>query len=150
MSIKTKIPPPIVALAFGFLINYTKDEFPKIHIGMEKILGSVLIISGLIVMASAIILFKKNKTTVTPLDPSRSTKLITRGIYKYSRNPMYLGLSFVLSGVSIIVNPIGGFIFIPLFIIYLNFFQIMPEENAMIDLFEKEFLEYKKSVRRWI
>ena len=150
MSIKTKIPPPIVALAFGFLINYTKNDFPIIHIGMEKILGSVIIISGLIVTASAVVLFKKNKTTVTPLNPSRSTKLITGGIYKYSRNPMYLGLSFVLSGVSIIVNPIGGFIFIPLFILYLNFFQIMPEENAMTDLFEKEFLEYKKSVRRWI
>ena len=62
MSIKTKIPPPIVALAFGFLINYTKDEFPKIHIGMEKILGLVLIISGLIVIASAVVLFFLNKT----------------------------------------------------------------------------------------
>ena len=150
MSITTKIPPPIVALAFGSLINYTKDEFPKIHIGMEKILGSVVIISGLIVIASAVVLFKKNKTTVTPLNPSRSTKLVTGGIYKYSRNPMYLGLSFLLSGVSIIINPIGGFVFIPLFMLYLNFFQIIPEENAMTDLFEKEFLEYKKSVRRWI
>ena len=149
MTIKTKVPPPIVALAIGFLINYTKDEFLKFILHGENSWFSV-IISGLIVIASAIILFKKNKTTVTPLDPSRSTKLITRGIYKYSRNPMYLGLSFVLSGVSIIVNPIGGFIFIPLFILYLNFFQIMPEENAMTDLFEKEFLEYKKSVRRWI
>ena len=150
MSIKTKIPPPIVALAFGFLIAYTKDEFPRIHIGMEKILGSAVIISGIIVLASAVVLFKKNKTTVTPLNPSKSTKLVTGGIYKYSRNPMYLGLSFLLSGLSILVNPIGGFIFIPLFIIYLNFFQIIPEENAMTDLFEKEFLEYKKSVRRWI
>ena len=134
-----------MALAFGFLINYTKDEFPGIHIGMEKILGSVVIISGLTVIASAVVLFKKNKTAVTPLDPSRSTKLITRGIYKYSRNPMYLGLSFVLSGVSIIVNPIGGFIFIPLFILYLNFFQIMPEENAMTDLFEKNSWSTKKA-----
>ena len=58
---------------------------------------------------------------------------------------MYLGLSFVLSGVSIIVNPIGGFIFIPLFILYLNFFQIMPEENAMTDLFEKNSWSTKKA-----
>ena len=121
-----------------------------IRIGMEKILGSVIIISGLIVTASAVVLFKKNKTTVTPINPSKSTKLVTGGIYKYSRNPMYLGLSFLLSGVSIIINPIGGFVFIPLFIMYLNYFQIIPEENAMTDLFEKEFLEYKKSVRRWI
>ena len=150
MSLKTKIPPPIVALVFGFLINYTKDIFPEIHIGMEKILGSVVIISGLIMIASAIALFKKNKTTVTPLNPSKSTKLVIKGIYKYSRNPMYLGLSFLLLGVSIILNPIGGFVFIPLFILYLNLFQIIPEENAMSDLFEQEFLEYKKTVRRWI
>ena len=150
MSIKTKIPPPIVALAFGFLIIYTKDAFPRIHIGMKEILGAVIIISGLIVTASAVVLFKKNKTTVTPINPFKSTKLVTGGIYKYSRNPMYLGLSFLLSGVSIIINPIGGFVLIPLFIMYLNYFQIIPEENAMTDLFEKEFLEYKKSVRRWI
>ena len=63
---------------------------------------------------------------------------------------MYLGLLLVLSGISTILNPIGGLYLIPLFILYLNFFQIIPEENAMINLFKDEFLEYKENVRRWI
>ena len=150
IDIKTKFPPPLVALTFGFLINYTKNIFPKIEIKNEIIFGSFMIISGLIIILSAIILFKKYQTTITPLNPSNATKLITDGIYKFSRNPMYLGLLLVLLGISTILNPIGGLFLIPLFILYLNFFQIIPEENAMVDLFKDEFLEYKKNVRRWI
>ena len=150
IDIKTKFPPPLVALTFGFLINYTKNIFPKIEIKNEIIFGSFMIISGLIIILSAIILFKKYQTTITPLNPSNATKLITDGIYKFSRNPMYLGLLLVLVGISIILNLTGGFFFILLFILYINLFQILPEENAMLDLFKDEFLEYKKNVRRWI
>ena len=150
MDIKTKIPPPLVALTFGFLINYTKNFFPKIEISNDLFISSFMIIIGLIIMLSAIILFKKYQTTITPLNPSNATKLITDGIYKYSRNPMYLGLLLVLFGISIVLNPIGGLSLIPLFILYLNLFQIIPEENAMVDLFKDEFLEYKENVRRWI
>ena len=150
MHIKTKIPPPLVTFIFGFLINYTKDVFPKIEIRNQIIFGSFMIIIGLIIIFSAIILFKKYQTTLTPLNPSNATKLITDGIYKFSRNPMYLGLLLVLLGISIIINLTGGVFLIPLFILYLNFFQIIPEENAMIDLFKDEFLDYKKNVRRWI
>ena len=150
INIRTKIPPPLVALTFGFLINYTKNIFPKTEIKNEIIFGSFMIITGLVIILSAIILFKKYQTTITPLNPSNATKLITGGIYKFSRNPMYLGLLLVLLGISIILNLTGGFLLIPLFILYLNLFQIIPEENAMVDLFKDEFLEYKKKVRRWI
>ena len=150
IDIKTKFPPPLVALIFGFLINYTKNIFPKIEIKNEIIFGSFMIISGLIIILSAIILFKKYQTTISPLNPSNATKLITNGIYKFSRNPMYLGLLLVLLGISIIFNLTGGFFFILLFISYMNLFQIIPEENAMVDLFKDEFLEYKINVRRWI
>ena len=132
------------------MINYTKNIFPKVEIKNEIIFGSFMIISGLIIILSAIILFKKYQTTITPLNPSNATKLITDGIYKFSRNPMYLGLLLVLVGISIILNLTGGFFFILLFILYINLFQIIPEENAMVDLFKDEFLEYKKNVRRWI
>ena len=150
IDIKTKFPPPLVALTFGFLINYTKNIFPKVEIKNEIIFGSLIIISGLIIILSAIILFKKYQTTITPLNPSNATKLITDGIYKFSRNPMYLGLLLMLMGISIILNLTGGVFLIPLFILYLNLFQIIPEENAMVDLFKDEFTEYKKNVRRWI
>ena len=150
MNIKTKFPPPLVALTFCYLINYTKNIFPKIEIGSGDIFGSIIITFGIIIILSAIILFKKYKTTITPLKPSNATKLIVSGVYKFSRNPMYLGLLLVLSGISIILNPIGGLFLIPLYILYINLFQIIPEENAMVYLFKDEFLDYKKNVRRWI
>ena len=150
MNVKTKFPPPLVALAFGFLIYYTKNIFPKIEIVWGLAFGSFMIIIGLFIILSAIILFKKYKTTITPLNPSNATKLIVNGIYKFSRNPMYLGLLLVLSGISIIQNPIGGLLFIPSFILYLNHFQIIPEESTMLDLFKDDFLKYKENVRRWI
>ena len=132
------------------MINYTKNIFPRIQISNKIIFGSFMIFIGLVIILFAIILFKKYQTTITPVNPSNATKLITDGIYKFSRNPMYLGLLLVLFGISIILNPIGGLFLIPLFILYLNLFQIIPEENAMVDLFKDEFLEYKKNVRRWI
>ena len=150
MNIKTKFPPPLVALNFGFLINFTKNIFPKIEIGRGYVFGSIIILFGIIIILSAIVLFKKYKTTITPLKPSKASKLIVNGVYKFSRNPMYLGLLLVLIGVGIMLNPIGGIFFIPLFILYLNYFQIIPEENAMIQLFKGEFLKYKRNVRRWI
>ena len=150
MNIKTKFPPPLVALTFGFLINYTKNIFPKIEIKWGDVFGSTIIIFGIIIILSSIVLFKKYKTTITPLKPSKATKLITDGIYKFSRNPMYLGLLLVLVGISIILNLTGGFFFILLFILYMNLFQIIPEDNAMVGLFKDEFLDYKKNVRRWI
>ena len=75
MHIKTKIPPPLVALTFGFLINYTKNIFPKIEIGWGDVFGSILIFFGIIIILSAIILFKKYKTTIIPLKPSKCYKI---------------------------------------------------------------------------
>ena len=150
ISIKTKIPPPLIALTFGFLVNYSKNIFPKIEIVWGGVVGAFMIIIGLIIILSAIIQFKKYKTTITPLNPSYATKLIVNGIYKFSRNPMYLGLLLILAGISIIQNPIGGLLFIPAFILYINHFQIIPEESAMLDLFKEDFLKYKKNIRRWI
>ena len=150
INIKTKIPPPLILLIFGFLINYTKNIFPQLEIGRKDVFGSTLIIFGIIIFLSAIILFKRYKTTITPINPSNATKLVVNGIYKFSRNPMYLGLLLILFGISIILNPIGGLFLIPLFILYINLFQIIPEEKAMVDLFKDEFLKYKKNVRRWI
>ena len=139
-SLKTKIPPPLVALTFGFLVNYSKNIFPKFEIGWGGIFGSFMIIIGLIIILSAIIQFKKYKTTI----------LMVHGVYKFSRNPMYLGLLIILSGFSIIQNPIGGLLVVPSFILYIKHFQIIPEEIAMLDLFKDDFLKYKENVRRWI
>ena len=150
ISIKTKIPPPLVALTFSLLVAYSKSIFPKVDIEYGSVFGSFMISIGSIIILSAIIEFKNYKTSLTPLNPSNATKLIVHGVYKFSRNPMYLGLLLILSGISIIQNPIGGLLFVPSFILYITHFQIIPEESAMLDLFKDDFSKYKENVRRWI
>ena len=149
MHIKTKIPPPLVALTFGFLINYTKDIFPKIEIRNGIIFGSFMIIIGLIIILSAIILFKKYQTTITPLNPSNATKLITDGVYKFSRNPMYLGLLILQIGLGMLLSVIHITFFSLFTYVVLKYYVIIPEEKYLEEKFGEKYLNYKISVRRW-
>lgn len=94
--------------------------------------------------------FRKARTTVNPLSPQKAGRLVRSGYYRFTRNPMYLGLLMILIGFAIYcghwaaIFPIAGFVF------YITEFQIKPEEKAMTELFGDDYLSYKKTVRRWI
>ena len=147
---ETKIPPPLVTLVFGMSIYFSREMFPVIEVQHSFYLGIFLLLSGFFILLSAVRLFRKDKTTVNPLSPEQATKLVTDGIFKYSRNPMYLGMVFVLGSIAVFFNLIGGIILIALFCVYITKFQIIPEERAMMNLFAQDFDEYKKVTRRWI
>ena len=109
-----------------------------------------LIFLGLFIFISAVKSFKRSKTTVNPLSPEQATKLVTEKIFRYSRNPMYLGMTTILGSLALFFNLIGGIIFIALFCTYITKYQIIPEEKVLENLFTEEFNEYKKTSRRWI
>ena len=147
---ETRIPPPIVTLVFGLSIYFSREIFHSVEIKYSFYIGILLLILGLAILISAVRLFRKDKTTVNPLSPEQSTKLVTDGIFKYSRNPMYLGMVFILSSMAVFFNLIGGIILIALFCFYITKFQIIPEERAMSNLFSQDFNKYKHATRRWI
>ena len=147
---ETKIPPPIVTLLFGLSIYFSRGIFQATEIKYSVYIAILFLILGLSVLISAVRLFRKDKTTVNPLSPEQTTKLVTDGIFKYSRNPMYLGMTFILGAIAIFFNMIGGIILIPLFCFYITKFQIIPEERAMSNLFHQDFDKYKQTTRRWI
>jgi protein-S-isoprenylcysteine O-methyltransferase Ste14 len=147
---ETKIPPPIVTLLFGLSIYFSRGIFQAVEIKYSFYIAILLLILGLTVLISAVSLFRKDKTTVNPLSPEQATKLVTDGIFKYSRNPMYLGMAFILGSIAVFFNLIGGIILIPLFCFYITIFQIIPEERAMSNLFSQDFDKYKHTTRRWI
>ena len=147
---ETKIPPPLVTLVFGMSIYFSREMFPAIEIQYSLYLGIFLLLSGFFILVSAVRLFRKDKTTVNPLSPEQATKLVTDGIFKYSRNPMYLGMAIVLSSIAVFFNLLGGIILIALFCAYITKFQIIPEERAMRDLFSDDFDKYIKETRRWV
>ena len=147
---ETKIPPPIVTLVFGLSIYFSRGIFQLVEIKYSFYFGIILLILGFIILISAVRLFRKDETTVNPLSPEQATKLVTDGIFKYSRNPMYLGMALVLGSIAIFFNLIGGIILVALFCAYITKFQILPEERAMRDLFSDDFDKYTKVTRRWI
>ena len=147
---ETKIPPPIVTLVFGLSIYYSRGIFQVIEIKHSFYFGILLMLLGFVILISTVRLFRKDKTSLNPLSPEQATKLVTDGIFKYSRNPMYLGMALVLGSIAVFFNLIGGIILIALFCAYITKFQIFPEEKAMRDLFPDDFDKYTKATRRWI
>ncbi|MFY0696559.1 MAG: isoprenylcysteine carboxylmethyltransferase family protein [Balneola sp.] len=147
-----KVPPVIVVAITIFLMwvidRYLSVEFltfntPKWIIILTSILGIACIVLG-------VIQFSVKKTTVNPHKPEDSTSLVSSGIYSISRNPMYLGMLILLVFYGLFLGDGLVFLMLPVFIWYMNSFQIKPEEEMMIELFRDEYKVYQKKVRRWI
>ena len=144
-----RIPPPIVTLICGISIYYSKSFFNQFLNFSNNGISLFLLILGLIVFISAVRSFRKQKTTVNPLKPKQASSLVTSGIFRFSRNPMYLGMLIILLSISFKFNLLGGII-ISLFFIFITKFQIYPEEEAMNELFGDKFTQYSNTTRRWI
>lgn len=147
---KTKIPPPILALVMIGLINLSSLFVEQITFNYQGSLSVLFIILGAACALPSFKLFAKFKTTITPLKPSDATALVTEGMYRYSRNPMYLGLLLWTIASTIWFGTWFGIIINIVFVFLINFLQIIPEEEALLEIFGEEYEEYKKNVRRWI
>ena len=145
-----KIPPPIVTLTFGLFIYFSRPFFPEFNNELLSIVSGLSLLIGIGVLVSAVASFRKQKTTVNPLDIEKASSLVISGVFKYSRNPMYLGMVFILLSIALKFNLIGGIILTLLFAIFITRFQIIPEEVEMEKLFKEEFDSYKKKTRRWL
>ena len=145
-----KIPPPIVTLFFGLCIYLSRSYFPVFSGSLLNVLSIFFFVYGIFVFAAAVISFKKQKTTVNPISIENASSLVVSGIFKQTRNPMYLGMSFVLLGLTFKFNVIGGLLFTGIFMLFITIFQIKPEEVAMEKLFDQEWDDYTKNVRRWL
>ena len=145
-----KIPPPIVTIFFGLCIYLSRSYFPVFSGSALNFLSIFFFVYGIFVFAAAVISFKKQKTTVNPISIENASSLVVSGIFKQTRNPMYLGMSFVLLGLTFKFNVIGGLLFTGIFMLFITIFQIKPEEVAMEKLFGQEWKDYTKNVRRWL
>ena len=145
-----KIPPPIVALICGLSIYFSRSLFSEIIYIYNNIISISFFFFGTAFLLLAISSFKKQKTTISPLHPEKTSVLVISNVFKYSRNPMYLGMLFILISLAIRYNIIGGIIAISIFIFFITKFQIKPEEVQMKKIFGKKYAQYKKRTRMWI
>ncbi len=149
---KLKIPPPLVGLFLGLLMwSLAKQtSFGSIEFGLSGSLSLVILFVGLAIDVAAVIPFFMAKTTINPMKPNRASRLVNTGIYKYSRNPMYLGTLVLLIALMIWLGNAINVIFLGVFVWYITMFQIKPEEKVLEELFGEKYLSYKTEVRRWI
>jgi protein-S-isoprenylcysteine O-methyltransferase Ste14 len=110
--------------------------------------GAVLVVLGLGVAATAATAFKRAGTPVIPFE--RSTTLVTTGLYRFTRNPMYLGLVTVLVGVAILFGTLGALLPIPLFVWVITTRFIEGEERFLEEIFGEAYAGYRRHVRRWL
>jgi protein-S-isoprenylcysteine O-methyltransferase Ste14 len=94
--------------------------------------------------------FRRARTTVNPTTPQASSSVVDSGIYRRSRNPMYLGFLLALAGWAIQLGHLAALPVLPAFVLYMNRFQIAPEERALRAKFGAPYAEYTRRVRRWL
>jgi protein-S-isoprenylcysteine O-methyltransferase Ste14 len=150
-SLESKIPPPAVVLVIGVFMWLVSRAAPSLHFDVpaHNWLAIVLIAAGFLTGLSGVMTFLRAKTTVDPTKP-RASSLVTWGVYAFSRNPMYLGGFIMLLGWAIFLLNGFTFLFLPAYILYINRFQIAPEERALTSLFGETYVAYQARARRWL
>jgi protein-S-isoprenylcysteine O-methyltransferase Ste14 len=151
-SLELKIPPLLLTALFGGAMYGTAMATPTLSITLPGAgyLAIALGLAGCLVAGAAVVEFRRHGTTVNPLSPGQSDSIVRTGVYALSRNPMYLGFLLWLGGLSALLsNPatLGG---LPAFVLYMNRFQIVPEERVLLANFGEQFEHYMATVRRWV
>jgi protein-S-isoprenylcysteine O-methyltransferase Ste14 len=147
-----KIPPPAVMLLFAasmWLLSASESSM-ALALPWRQTLAITVWCLGITISLAGLLEFWRAKTTINPLNPEAASAMVTSGIYHYSRNPMYVGLLFALVGWAVWLSHLIAFALLPLFVLYINRFQIEPEERALAAKFGEEFRQYRNSVRRWL
>ncbi len=151
-ALELKIPPPIYALSIALLMWLLNKHIPIAHfIGSpwNKAGLGIIIIAGVFDLWSLLLFFKK-RTTFNPMKPEMTTGLVITGLYKISRNPMYVGMLIMLFGFAVWLGSVTPFLVLPLFYFAITAMQIKPEEKFLFEKFGSEYQTYKDSVRRWL
>jgi protein-S-isoprenylcysteine O-methyltransferase Ste14 len=150
--LKLKIPPPVYMLMFACGMWLMDQYIPLAEWIAPPWNRAGFIIMGLAFFTdlSSLFQFFRYHTTPNPIHPERVSALVTEGAYRYSRNPMYLGLLILLCGWAVYLGSISPLLLLPLFIFTINNMQIRCEEKLLEEKFSMAYRDYKQRVRRWI
>lgn len=151
-SLKHRIPPPLVALVLLPCMGLLSWVVPGISAGLpvRLTLASGVALAGLCFSLAGVHAFRRARTTVNPLRPERASALVTTGVYRITRNPMYVGMALMLLAWAVLLASPAALAGPVSFIAYMNRFQIGPEEDALDTLFGPDYAAYRSRVRRWL
>jgi protein-S-isoprenylcysteine O-methyltransferase Ste14 len=150
--LELKLPPVLITVIFALLMWLVSRLTTSIPMSTELRLTALLVMTGAgaFVGLAGVMSFRKARTTVNPLNPHACSSLVVSGIFRISRNPMYLALFLVLLGWGLCLANLYSLVLATGFVAYMNYFQIRPEERALEAAFGQEFLDYRRRVRRWL
>lgn len=150
--LEARVPPPIVmtatALSMWFVARFSpRFELPSPVHGCASVLLAAL---SICLVIAGISRFRKSATTIDPTRPGAASSLVTDGIYRFTRNPMYLGFTGILMAWALFLQAWWALALPPLFCLYITVFQILPEEAALRTRFGEHYVTYAARVRRWL
>ncbi|RRJ83522.1 isoprenylcysteine carboxylmethyltransferase family protein [Aestuariirhabdus litorea] len=150
--LEMKIPPPLYLLMFGGAMWWLADTGIgwQWHDPLLLVLGWGVIAVGVSLDLGGLWRFVRARTTVNPYRPEHSSVLVVEGVYRYTRNPMYLGMLLVLVGWGCVLGSALALLLPPLFALCLTRVQILPEERVLEKTFGASYQAYRQRVRRWL
>jgi protein-S-isoprenylcysteine O-methyltransferase Ste14 len=151
-ALELRIPPPIVALLVAVMMWGISKATPAVEMpSLIRIMTAIAIaLTGVGVALSGVIAFRHAKTTVNPLRPETTSSIVTSGVYRFTRNPMYVGLALALLAWAVYMASAWALLGVVAFILYMNRFQIVPEERVLSRMFGAAYSAYRAKVRRWL
>jgi protein-S-isoprenylcysteine O-methyltransferase Ste14 len=151
-ALEMKIPPVVVASLVAVLMLVVARYWPGMAIPGPVRLAAIctLLPAGALFGIGGVVSFRRAGTTVNPLDPDLTTSLVTSGIYRYSRNPMYVGIQCCLLAFGFFLSSPPAIFASAVFVLYINRFQIRPEEDLLAEKFGEQYRDYRSIVRRWL
>jgi protein-S-isoprenylcysteine O-methyltransferase Ste14 len=151
-ALENKVPPPVVALLIGTVMWAVTRWSPLPEGGspLRLAISCSLAALGALVVVLGMLAFRRAKTTINPVNIGAASSIVTGGVYRYTRNPMYVGFALMLVGWAVhvavplvLVGPV-------VFILFITRFQIIPEERVLTSKFGEEYRKYRERVRRWL
>lgn len=151
-TLEHRIPPPILAVVVAAAIWGLSKLVPGVEASlMSRVLAALPVaLVGAFFTTAGVRSFGRAKTTVNPLKPETASSLVRTGVYRVTRNPMYLGLAIILLAWTIYLASPWALALVAGFVLYIDRLQIRPEERALSTLFGSEYEDYKARVRRWL
>ena len=151
-TLELKVLPDIVLIIVAVVMWVVSLVSPSFYLpfAARVTAGAALVVLGLGVVQAAGVFFRRANTTVDPKRPASASSLIVTGMFRCSRNPVYLGMTLVLFGWAVFLSNALSIALVAVFVAYITRFQIIPEERALSSRFGAEYASYKTRVRRWI
>ena len=150
--LELRVPPLLVWLVFAGAMFGVARFAPTLSFPVSgaSTIAWVLVALGAAVAVAGVVALRDKRTTVNPFTPSASSLVVSSGVYRVSRNPIYLGLLLALVGWAVYLANAGAAVLVPAFVAYMTRYQIQPEERALLTKFGAEFAQYTSRVRRWL